>query len=71
LRVAQRILASGIDGFVTTDRLLVNGVAVDPAPGASIVVFTQVNKIVSSNAAMTVVASRCRTSGISASTPGP
>jgi hypothetical protein len=54
LRVAQRILASGIDGFVTTDRLLVNGVAVDPAPGASIVVFTQVNKIVSSNAAMIV-----------------
>ena len=34
--------------------MLVNGVAVDPAPGAAIVVYTQANKIVSSNAAMTV-----------------
>ena len=53
LKNPNRVLGQ-VDGYVATDRVLVNGVELNPAPGASIVVYTQVNKIVSSDAAMTV-----------------
>ena len=71
LRIAERVVGE-VDGFVTTGPVVVNGVELTPAPGASIVVYTQVNRIVSSNAAMTVggiaLANKPRTS---ASTRGP
>jgi hypothetical protein len=53
LRIAERVVG-GADGFVTTGTAVINGVEVTPGPGASIVGYTQIHRIVSSQAALTV-----------------
>ena len=53
LRIAERIVGAA-DGFVTTGTATINGVDVTPGRGASIVGYTQVHRIVSSDAALSV-----------------
>lgn len=53
LTTANRILGQ-FDGYVSTGSVVVNGVELNPASKASIVVLSQVDQIVSSDAAVTV-----------------
>jgi hypothetical protein len=53
LKTANRVLGQ-FDGYVSTGPVLVNGVELKPGSKASIVVLSQVDQIVSSDAAMTV-----------------
>ena len=46
--------SAAVDGFVSTGPVTSTASSSRPGPGASIVVYTQVNKIVSSNAALAV-----------------
>ncbi len=48
------LVLGAIDGYVASGPVLVNGVEIDPGAGASIVIYSQVDRILSSNAAMNV-----------------
>ena len=48
------LVLGAVDGYVTSGPVLVNGVEIKPGAGASIVIYSQVDRILSSNAAMNV-----------------